>query len=290
MERSVLVPLVTSCRTLDIKWRLYASHTSSHFWKLSCPHTLQTQSFVRSVFIQPFRLKATTTAGIFASSGTTQTPLNTTNGLSFLPLARTTVNRAFPCPVERTGTDLVPILSTVVSPGMSIHRGVSSMFPMQERSYRFLGAKRRMFITNDTTLGTRSLGSLCAIVVLRRREKPWRWKNFSSQPLLATKSQLTCESSWISRAFSWIARLVTRRFWDVNVSIQTISLLSKSVPSSGFLPPPCNRFFLAEFVAIESLAFHHSLTRPSSTLNFLAAPLLLVLSALAITFCLKAMS
>ena len=117
----------------------------------------------------------------------------------------------------------LPSPETVVSPGMSNHRGVSSMFPMLDSEYFLSMRSFRVLMMKLTTGGTRPAGSLWLTVVLRRTDRQWRLKNFCNYPLLARKSSFPC--SWvISSALRWIALQVTCRFSVLISSIHRIRI------------------------------------------------------------------
>ena len=110
------------------------------FAKEKFVHTFSTQSEVRFSFIQPFRVAATTTPGIDASSFLTFAAGITTYGFIFVPsafTARHTVSQFFfSCPVVLMGTVWTPLLSTVVALGTSAHIGVSSMLAIMAGNRR----------------------------------------------------------------------------------------------------------------------------------------------------------
>ena len=106
-----------------------------------------------------------------------RTPFKTMKGLSFHPSAmvpRQTVRRAFTCLVVLSSTDLAPTRSTLVSPGISTQRGVSSIFPIADSGIFSQSRSRWMCTTNPTTLG-----NIYEIV------NAWRLRNFSGHPWLA---------------------------------------------------------------------------------------------------------
>ena len=127
---------------------LNASQTNRRRWKLNTPRQNQSIDSVNQsidslhgqglIFNHPFRLRPTTTPETQLSSGMVRTPLKTTKGFSFLPsaiAARMTVNLPLSWPVVHTETDRSPTLDIVVSPGISSHKGVSSILPIQDKGY-----------------------------------------------------------------------------------------------------------------------------------------------------------
>lgn len=165
------------------------------------------------------------------------------------------------------------------SPGMSSHNGVSSMLPKRASGYWCWTLSFLVCIKNLVNFGCRPSGNLWLKVVLRRKDNPCLPKNFSNQPLLATKSVLVANL----RAFAWTLLLVTLRFWQRNGSIHAGSSSFIS-GKAAFRPTPSRRLFLPGNSIKLFFCFLHFLTLLSSTSYFLAAALLLLFSAHLIIF------
>ena len=102
------------------------------------PQTEGIHCIVKASFNHPFWLRPTTTAGTWVSLGMVHTLLKTTVGFSFLPsviAATMTIKLPLSWPTVRTEMDHFPTLDILVSPGISSHKGVSSILPVQNKGY-----------------------------------------------------------------------------------------------------------------------------------------------------------
>ena len=107
------------------------------------------KSCVCEIFVHPaIFTEGTNYPGILSSSLLYRFPLNTMNSGSLVPLVfadSTTVTLIFSWPVLLRGIDLLPTKSTVVSPGMSSHTGVSSMAMVWSNEYCFFSLRLRTY-------------------------------------------------------------------------------------------------------------------------------------------------
>ena len=117
---------------------LYTSQTNRKHWKHKCPQTESIHCIVKASLNHPFWLRATITPGTQVSSGIVCIPLKTLKGFSFLPsaiAARMTVNLPLSWPEVWTEMDRSPTLDIVISSGISSHKGVSSILPIEDKGY-----------------------------------------------------------------------------------------------------------------------------------------------------------